>query len=106
MGGASWATLASTTLKVGQHANHKVSCHGEGVLISASPSTLGSDWRLGLGSETWKPRLGRDDDLRPWRLDVLNVRLAVGVGQEFQAQAVSERALVPWSAYVFGVQPR
>ena len=29
-----------------------------------------------------------------------------GRGQGVQAQAVSERALVPWSAYVFGVQPR
>ena len=26
-------------------------------------------------------------------------------GQEVQAQAVSERALVPRSAYIFGVQP-
>ena len=29
-----------------------------------------------------------------------------GRGQGVQAQAVSERALMPWSAYVFGVQPR
>ena len=29
-----------------------------------------------------------------------------GRGQGIQAHAVSERALVPWSAYVFGVQPR
>ena len=28
-----------------------------------------------------------------------------GWGQEVQAQAVSERALVPRSAYIFGVQP-
>ena len=28
-----------------------------------------------------------------------------GWGQEFQAQAVSEWAIVPTSAYIFGVQP-
>ena len=36
--------------------------------------------------------------------DVRSVRPAVWVGQEVQAQAVSERALVPRSAYIFGVQ--
>ena len=45
MGGASWATLVSTTLNLGQHANHMVSCHGERVLISASFSNPGRDWR-------------------------------------------------------------
>ena len=48
--------------------------------------------------------MGRDDDLRPCGTDVLSVRTAVWVGQEVQAQTVSERALVPRSAYIFGVQ--
>ena len=41
---------------------------GERVLISASFSYQGSDWRSGLGSEAWKSRLRSDDDLRPWRV--------------------------------------
>ena len=65
MGSASWATLDSPTLNVGEYANHKVSSHGEGrVVISASRSPLDSDWSLGLGSETRKLRLRRDEDLR------------------------------------------
>ena len=29
-----------------------------------------------------------------------------GMGQGIQAEAVSERALMPWSGYLFRVQPR
>ena len=44
MSEASWAMLVSPTLHVGQHANHRVSGHGEGgVLISASRTRHGSE---------------------------------------------------------------
>ena len=36
---------------------------------------------------------------------MLSVRPLSGGGQEVQAQALSERALVPRSVYIFGVQP-
>ena len=44
-GGATLDTLVSTTLNIIQLAYHKVSCHRERVLISASFSNMGSDWR-------------------------------------------------------------
>ena len=46
MSEASLAMLGSHILNVGQHANHKVSGHGEGeVLISASRTSLSCEWR-------------------------------------------------------------
>ena len=50
-GPQAWRGQRATLLSTTQNANPKISGHGEGFLISASCSTLGSDWRKRLGSE-------------------------------------------------------
>ena len=105
MGMASWNMLVSPTLKIGHHANSKVSRQGEGgALISASVPPLCSDWRESLGSEAWKPRFGRDDGLMPGQVQcACCVASCLGVGLDVWAQVVSERAFAPRGAYIIGV---